>query len=125
MYSHKIQAREANNNKEVPSQRLRRNCDFQKVIKCGGGWSNKYLVLRTYPNNLGANRYGFSVGRRIGKAVQRNLIKRRLRNTTTGISGREGWDVVVIARAPSAKAPYFELKGAMSGLFERAGLFSL
>ena len=67
-------------------------------------------------------RYGFVVGRRVGNAVTRNRIKRRLRAAVTESSVVEGWDITVIARNRAAKAEYHELKGSLNRLMGRAGI---
>ena len=106
----------------VKDRRLRKSRDFERVLKQGTRRANRLLVLGTFPNDLGQTRYGFSVGRRIGKAVQRNLIKRRLRSIAGELSGREGWDIVVIARKTVSHARYIDLKLALRDLLKSAGL---
>ena len=84
--------------------RLRRPFDFEHVRRHGRSWSTPLVVLVTLPNALEHNRYGFAVGRRIGKATARNRVKRRLREAVRDLhpSLRPGYDVVVIARGPLA-----------------------
>jgi ribonuclease P protein component len=74
------------------------------------------------PNGLGSTRYGFAVGRRVGKAVVRNRIKRRLREILRKTSLSPGWDVVLIARIPAAQADYHRLEKSVLALLMRAGL---
>ena len=103
-------------------QRLRKSQEFAIVLKRGKRWSNDLLVLGAYPNDLGVNRYGFSVGKRVGKAVRRNLVKRRLRETVRGLSTKKGWDMVFIARSSASKVTYRALREALQGLLRSAGL---
>jgi ribonuclease P protein component len=81
-------------------------------------------VLCVLRNDLAFSRFGFSVSRRVGKAVVRNRIKRRLREVMRlrrqGIAA--GWDIVVIARPPSARADYHEIERAVERLLRQAGL---
>ena len=58
--------------------RLRRRKDFDTVFQEGHVLANRLLVLRTAPNQLPHNRYGFVTGKRLGKAVVRNRVRRRL-----------------------------------------------
>jgi ribonuclease P protein component len=60
-------------------ERLKKNSQFAEVYSNGRSWANGLLALRTLPNGLDINRYGFSVSKRLGNAVLRNRIKRRLR----------------------------------------------
>ena len=103
-------------------QRLRRSEDITAVLREGRRWSNGLLVLGIRPNDLGVNRYGFSVGKRVGKAVRRNLVKRRMRNTVRELSTKQGWDIVIIARHNTSKAPYRVLLLALQDLLRSAGL---
>jgi ribonuclease P protein component len=102
--------------------RLRRSQDFAKVHRRGRSWVNSILVLRALPNGLPLTRVGFSISKRVGKAVIRNRIKRRLREATRALSPRPGFDVVVIAREPAAGATYLTLHAALRSLLGRAAL---
>lgn len=111
------------------SERLRRRQDFAAVHREGRSTSGDLLVLRTRPNELPYNRYGFSVGKRVGKAVVRNRVKRRLRAALTilaaplaAAAAAGGRDVVIIARAPAAAVDYDELARALARLLRRARL---
>ncbi|TET37610.1 MAG: ribonuclease P protein component [Dehalococcoidia bacterium] len=103
-------------------QRLTRERDFEAVFSKGRSWSNNLVVLRALPNELGLNRYGFSVGKRLGKAVVRNRVKRLLREGAKLTPTKDGWDVVFIARQKAAEADYHTLKGAIEELLSRARL---
>lgn len=72
------------------------------------------------PNSLTVSRCGLSVGKRVGKAVVRNRVKRRLREIVRFAPLKPGWDLVLIARTPSASASFAELKGAVTELLIRA-----
>ena len=101
-------------------ERLRKNSQFASVYERGRTWANELVVLKTLPNGLEWNRYGFVVGKRIGKAVMRNRVKRRLRETVRAAPVKTGWDVVLIARSPAAAANYRELGASVAGLLHRA-----
>ena len=106
------------------SQRLRRARDFSAVYQRGRAWSNQMLAVRVLPNELPHGRYGFAVGKRVGAAVVRNKVKRRLREAVRALAPAGGWDVVVIARPPTATADYAGLRAALASLLRRAGLLA-
>lgn len=71
-------------------------------------------------NGLEQSRFGFAVGKRVGKAVVRNKVKRRLRAAVGQLRPTGGWDVLITARAPAATVGYDELVRALADLFVRA-----
>ena len=105
-------------------QRLTKGAHFEAVCSKGGSWSNSLLVLRALPNALEQNRYGFSVRKRLGKAVVRNRVKRLLREGVRSTPTKEGWDMVFIARQAAAEADYDSLRKAIAELLSRARLLA-
>jgi ribonuclease P protein component len=104
--------------------RLRRRKEFDTVFEKGQVLANRLLVLRSVPNQLPHNRYGFITSKRLGNAVVRNRVRRRLREGVRGLPARAGWDVVVSARTPAARADFHKLKAAVANLFARAGIIA-
>jgi ribonuclease P protein component len=105
-------------------ERLRKNSQFAAVYEHGRTWANEFVVLRTLPNGLEWNRYGFVAGKRIGKAVVRNRVKRLLREAVRAAPTKTGWDVVCIARSQAATANYHELGASVAGLLRRARILA-
>ncbi len=104
-------------------QRLRRRRDFAAVYRSGKAYTQGPLALRTRRNpDTAVPRFGFAVGKRLGGAVARNRIKRRLREAARRSGARGQADVVVIARGASRDASYHDLESALHSLLQRAGL---
>jgi ribonuclease P protein component len=88
----------------------------------GSSWASGPVVLRALPNGLSFSRYGFSISRRVGGAVTRNLVKRRLREILKSVPLIPGWDIVLIARPSAVAAGYAGLSEAVQRLLARARL---
>ena len=84
--------------------------------------ANNLLVIRVLPNGLDLSRFGFLVSKRIGNAVVRNKVKRRLREAARSAPIKPGWDAVFIARRGAEKAEYQQLKQATDNLLRRSRL---
>ena len=87
--------------------RLSRSGDFDRVYREGRSHANRYLVLYTFPRGEGAEgdvRLGVSVSRKVGGAVQRNAVKRALREAFWAQRDRlpADHDFVIVARPDAA-----------------------
>ena len=83
-------------------RRLSRSGEFERVYREGRSHASRHLVVYAFPRaeNDGEPRLGISVGRKLGGAVERNRIKRLLREAFWASSDelRPGHDFVIVAR---------------------------
>ena len=103
-------------------QYLTKRAQFELVYTEGSSWVSNAVVMKVLPNGLDLSRYGFTVSRRVGKAVVRNRVKRLLRDILRQTPLQPGWDMIFIARSSVAKANYASLGKSVRGLLFRAGL---
>lgn len=95
---------------------------YALVYSNGRSWVSGLVVMKALPNGLALSRYGFSVSRRVGKAVIRNRVKRLFRHILRLKPLEPGWDIVFIARPLAANADYAGLEKAIDDLLSRAQL---
>jgi ribonuclease P protein component len=103
---------------------IRSATDFRALQSEGRSRVHPLLVMRYRRNGQEVTRYGISTGRRIGSAVLRNQIRRRLRTVMRELGGEvePGWDVLIISRPPAASATQSELRLALERLLRATGL---
>lgn len=108
------------------ASRLRASADFRRVRATGRSWAHPLLVLYVAPNEIERPRIGISVSRRVGKAVVRNRVRRRIREAVRPVLDdlSAGRDLLFIARGPAATAEWSSLRGAVLELLRRAGLLA-
>ncbi len=102
---------------------LKLNHIFKRLYSTAG-YANSYLVLYTRGNRSATNRVGITVGKKLGCAVVRNRIRRRLREIyrLNEMLFLPGWDIVIVARSRSIRADFATLSHAYLSLAEKAGI---
>jgi ribonuclease P protein component len=105
---------------------LKKRAEFLR-IRGGRRWSNSAFVLeaRSRPNDAGGPvgaRFGFTVSKKIGGAVVRNRVRRRLRALAAALDPgqvRQDFDYVLIARTGAVDRAYLDLKADLDQALAR------
>ncbi len=95
-----------------------------QIHREGASAANRLLVIRYLANDLEHSRFAFVVSKRVGNAVFRNLVKRRLREAVKSCQVASGWDAVFIARRGVQNATFEDLSRATWNLLRRSGIGS-
>ena len=105
------------------SSALKLNHIFRRLYHTAA-YSNGFLVLYARKNQTATNRVGITVSKKLGKAVIRNRVRRRLREVyrLNELRFASGWDIVVVARSRCIHASFQKLTDAYLSLAEKAGI---
>ena len=106
------------------TETLKKNHQFRRLYDRGKSAVTPYLVVYTRKNQLRKNRVGFTVSTKLGNAVTRNRVRRRLRELyrTHEAGFRTGRDLVIVARTRAVGAPYAALERALLSASEKLSL---
>lgn len=105
--------------------RLKSRLDFQSVYTKGRSTANRAAVLYALPQKPpGTSRIGFAAGKKLGNAVVRNRVKRRIKEAVRLLWSRvkPGFYLIIIARQASKDMIFSQLQARVEELFERAGV---
>ncbi len=105
--------------------RLRPRGEFERVRQNGRAWSHRFFILIVQPcvdEPARPARVGVAAGKRLGQAVFRNRIKRKIRAAVQQVylNIADNTDLIVIARAPIADASVSEITAAFAEQLQRA-----
>lgn len=100
---------------------IKKNVDYRKVYNSGISLVNRYMVIFAHKNTQNNKRFGFSVSKKIGKAVKRNYIRRRLKEICRLNEKwfKNDYDYIIIARKGIDKVSYKSLLGDVEKLANR------
>lgn len=104
--------------------RINKGKDYKLIYEKGKKFSGKYVIIYVKENNLGYNRFGFVVSKKIGNAVVRNRVKRQLRSIVNrekaNLNGSS--DVVIICRHNLKGYTFDLLHKDITNILKKAGL---
>lgn len=103
---------------------MKENHLFRRLYAKGKSAAAGTVAVYARPNRLDRNRLGFTVGAKVGKAVVRNKVRRRLREAYRIHEGQmtPGWDIVVVARTRAAFAPYAQVERELLRTLDKLGV---
>ena len=103
---------------------LKKNSDFRRLYAKGKSAATPYLVLYCRQNRTDHNRAGYTVSTKLGHAVVRNRVRRRLREIVrlNANAVKPGYDLVLVARSKAVDAEYKKLERAYLTACGKLGL---
>ncbi len=106
--------------------RLKKRYQFSYIYKAGTHYSSLNLVLYVTPSKTKSVKVGFAVNRKIGHAVQRNLVRRRLREIAYFEIPllKRNYNLIIVAKENSKNASFDELKTEFHKLILKADLYN-
>ena len=103
---------------------LKLNNDFRRLYSRGKSHAGAYIVVYALKSRRPFKRLGLTVGKSFGKAVQRNRMKRLMRESYRALEGTipDGYDFVIVARSRAVGANFHQVKRDMEYAFGKLGL---
>lgn len=103
---------------------LNKNYEFRRVYSSGKSLATGNLVLYCKKNRTGQNRLGLTIGTKVGNAVIRNRVRRKIKEIYRLHEDELicGYDLIIVARVKSRYADYSTLESELLRLFKKMGL---
>ncbi len=105
---------------------LKKNSDFHRLYARGKSAVSPYLVVYCRKNRGGVSRFGYTVSAKLGHAVVRNRVRRRLREIVRLNQAVlvPGYDVVIVARSKAVDCEYRRLEEAFLRACKKLGMLT-
>jgi ribonuclease P protein component len=103
--------------------RLTDSSEFERVYRQGIAYRGRLFSVHAFPNELGILRLGLSVSKKVGNAVVRNTVRRRMREIFA-VAARDAaghLDLVISARPAARDATFEELRGEFDLALRKLG----
>ncbi|MCL1912558.1 MAG: ribonuclease P protein component [Eubacteriaceae bacterium] len=103
---------------------IKKNREFRAVYKHSQSIADQNLVLYKMGNNTSSSRFGITVSSKVGNAVKRNKIKRRLKEILSSKFNQiaVGYDIIFVVRVKAAQASFQSLEKSVDKLLDKASL---
>ena len=107
-------------------EKLKNSWEFQRAYRKGTKYWNRYFVIYIRYNRSNHLRLGITVSKKVGKSVQRNRVKRLIREAFRQLRAqvKVGYDIVVVGRTPACQLTFQETQNALAQLFQKAAILS-
>ncbi len=106
---------------------LKKNYEFRKVLSKGKYYSGRYIEAVIITNNKNKNFIGIAISTKAGKAVQRNRVKRLIRENYKNIEGsiKDGQNIVFLWKKNQniKEVMYADIKEDINSIFDKAKIF--
>lgn len=106
------------------TESLKKNRDFRFIYKRGKSEVSPVLAVYVRKTRSEKNHIGITVSTKVGKAVVRNRVRRRIREAYRLNESRfeTGRDIIIVARVRAAHSSFLEIEAALLSLAEKLGL---
>jgi ribonuclease P protein component len=101
---------------------MRSPADFRRIQEQSASRSHPTVLVRVRRNETDRSRYGISTSRKLGTAVVRNKVRRRIRSILRTLAPRiaPGWDILIVCRPSAAAVSQHELAATLIRLLGAA-----
>ena len=105
-------------------KKLKKRSEFQRIYQKGSKRWNRYFVIYVLHTHFDDLRLGITVSKKVGKSVQRNRVKRLIRESFRHLRPQiqTAHDIVVVGRTPASRLKCQEAQNALYNLFQRASI---
>ena len=107
-------------------EKLKKSWEFQRAYQKGSKYWNRYFVIYVLQNHFNHLRLGITVSKKVGKSVQRNRVKRLIRESFRQLRTQinVGYDIVVVGRTPACRLTCQETQNTLAHLFQKAAILN-
>ena len=104
---------------------LKKNHEFKRLYNKGKSAASSFAVVYCRRNGSAGNRLGLSVSTKLGGAVQRNRVRRRLKEIYRINEGKvlAGYDIVIVARMKSRYAQFHDIETSVLSLLKKLDIY--
>jgi len=103
--------------------RVKKSSEIEMIVKSRQSRANKYFVIYKKENHVNTHfRFAVSVSKKFGNAVERNKIKRQVREIISKLDIIDIFDVFIVIRIPSKDISFSEMNNAITSLIRKLNI---